>query len=94
MWNEKGTEGLFKSITKGPRLIMDARRKMGFILNAPLIFRSGVKSDDYCSDMKGENYGRWIQKVIRLYQTCPSTSLKQITLQQVLVRKKGFNAYP
>lgn len=74
MWTDESTKGLFRNISKGPRLIIvHAGGNMGFIPNALLIFKSGVKTGDYHSDMNAENYGRWLEE--KLTPNLPTNSV-------------------
>jgi hypothetical protein len=73
-WTDDTTKGLFKNISKGPRLIIvHAGGDMGFIPNCQLIFKSGTKSGDYHSEMNSENYGKWLQE--RLIPNLPVNSI-------------------
>lgn len=74
MWSDESRKGLFKNISKGPRLIIvHAGGNMGFIPNALLIFKSGAKTGDYHSDMNAKNFGRWIEE--RLIPHLPTNSV-------------------
>lgn len=52
---------LKKPISKGQRvIIVHAGSEAGFVPNALLMFKSGMKTGDYHDDMNFENYDKWI----------------------------------
>lgn len=73
-WTDESTKGLFANISKGSRLIMvHAGGDMGFIPNALLMFKSGMKTGDYHSEMNSENYGKWLEQ--QLIPNLPAQSV-------------------
>ncbi|KAJ4445926.1 hypothetical protein ANN_12612, partial [Periplaneta americana] len=58
-WTDSSTEGLKAPMNKGQRLIIvHAGGENGFVPNALLIFKSGLKTGDYHQDMNSENFTR------------------------------------
>lgn len=62
-WSDGSCQGLKSPISKGQRLIIvHAGGEQGFVPNALLTYKSGMKSGDYHDDMNHDNYVRWLEK--------------------------------
>lgn len=62
-WTDSDTSGLKKPVSKGQRVIVvHAGGEMGFVPNALLMFKSGLKKGDYHDDMNKNNYERWLKE--------------------------------
>ncbi|VEN52190.1 unnamed protein product, partial [Callosobruchus maculatus] len=61
-WDD-GTDNCLKSpVVKGKRLIiLHCGGRKGFVPNAALLFKSGLKTGDYHDDMNHQNYKKWVQ---------------------------------
>ncbi|CAK1578045.1 unnamed protein product [Parnassius mnemosyne] len=61
-WTDGSSKGIKKPLSKGQRVvIVHAGSETGFVPNALLTFKSGMKSGDYHDDMNFENYEKWIR---------------------------------
>lgn len=66
--------GLKEPVSKGSRLIIvHAGYKEGFIPNAKLMFKSGLKTGDYHDDMNAVNYVKWLKE--KLIPNLPPQSI-------------------
>lgn len=64
-WTDDSCSGLKTPISKGQRLIMaHAGGEKGFVKNALLLFKSGMKTGDYHDDMNFENFCKWMQEQV------------------------------
>lgn len=62
-WSDSEKTGLKKPVSKGQRVIVvHAGGEMGFIPNALLMFKSGLKKGDYHDDMNFKNYENWLKE--------------------------------
>ena len=73
-WTDGSLQGLKAPMNKGQRLIIvHAGGENGFIPNALLIFKSGLKTGDYHQDMNSENFARWLE--MKLIPNLPPNSV-------------------
>lgn len=62
-WTDSSDKGFHKNISKGQRLIVvHGGGSNGFVENALLIFKSGLKTGDFHDDMNFENFSKWLQE--------------------------------
>lgn len=62
-WTDGESTGLKKPVSKGQRVIVvHAGGEMGFVPNALLMFKSGLKTGDYHDDMNKKNYEKWLRE--------------------------------
>ncbi|CAK1586058.1 unnamed protein product [Parnassius mnemosyne] len=61
-WTDGSSKGIKKPLSKGQRVvIVHAGSETGFVPNALLPFKSGMKSGDYHEDMNFEDCEKWIR---------------------------------
>lgn len=75
-WTDKKNKnaGIKIPISKGSRLIIvHAGYKEGFVPNAKLVFKSGLKTGDYHDDMNSVNYVKWLKE--KLIPNLPPNSI-------------------
>ncbi|CAH2089437.1 unnamed protein product [Euphydryas editha] len=90
-WTDGSTEGLKKPISKGQRVVLvHAGSEMGFVPNALLTFKSGMKSGDYHDDMNFDNYEKWIRTDL-LPNLSPNSI---IVLDNASYHNKEYNLAP
>lgn len=62
-WSDSEKTGLKKPVSKGQRVIVvHAGGEMGFVPNALVMFKSGLKKGDYHDDMNKNNYAKWLEE--------------------------------
>lgn len=62
-WDDGSTSGIKAPVSKGQRLIIvHAGGCRGFIPNALLIFKSGLKTGDYHDEMNHKNHVKWFKE--------------------------------
>lgn len=62
-WTDSEKTGLKKPVSKGQRVVVvHAGGEMGFVPNALLMFKSGLKKGDYHDDMNKKNYAKWLEE--------------------------------
>ncbi|KAG8235330.1 hypothetical protein J437_LFUL003613 [Ladona fulva] len=73
-WKSDDKEGIKAQVSKGQRLIIvHGGGEMGFIPEALLIFKLGLKTGDYHGEMNSGNYLKWIKN--QLIPNLPPKSL-------------------
>ena len=73
-WDDGTQKGLKSPVSKGQRLIIvHAGGAAGFVENALLIFKSGLKTGDYHDDMNHKNYFKWLNE--KLIPNLPPNSV-------------------
>jgi transposase len=61
-WSSDAEPCLQVPIATGKRaIIVNAGNENGFVPNAALVFKSGIKTGDYHNDMNFENYEKWLK---------------------------------
>lgn len=90
-WTDGPTKGIKKPISKGSRLvIVHAGGESGFVPNALLTFKAGIKSGDYHDNMNSDNYERWLRT--KLMPNLPPNSV--VVVDNASYHNKQVDAAP
>lgn len=90
-WTDGTKEGIKKPISKGQRaVIIHAGSEAGFVPNALLVFKSGIKSGDYHDDMNFNNYEKWLRT--QLMPNLPPRSV--VVVDNASYHNKQYDAAP
>ncbi|CAK1584696.1 unnamed protein product [Parnassius mnemosyne] len=90
-WTDGSSKGIKKPLSKGQRVvIVHAGSETGFVPNALLTFKSGMKSGDYHDDMNFQNYEKWIRT--QLIPNLPPNSI--IVADNASYRNKEYDLAP
>ena len=72
-WQDDSLYTVKKKSSEGVRyIILHAGRENGFVDNASLVFKSGIKSGDYHDSMNSQNFEIWFEEKLLLNLEEPS----------------------
>ena len=90
-WSDDSLQGLFAPMSKGKRIIIiHAGGEQGFVPNAYVRFKSGLKTGDYHDEMNFKNYEKWLKE--KLIPNLPPKSV--LVIDNAPYHNKQINKAP